>query len=119
MYNHNRDKSHFEHKIREIELLAEQIAAKHILYGTSNLFFEIQQLVGNLKREIESHCLTYSGGTHILDEQIRHLHEQDELLTFNRAKIYIVVEKKSDDNDNHRAQTDWLRRRWRTSLWGR
>lgn len=62
MYNHNRDKSHFEHKIREIELLAEQIAAKHILYGTSNLFFEIQQLVGNLKREIESHCLTYSGG---------------------------------------------------------
>ncbi|MDA4833873.1 hypothetical protein [Enterobacter hormaechei] len=86
MYNHNRDKSHFEHKIREIELLTEQIAAKHILYGTSNLFFEIQQLVGNLKREIESHCLTYSGGTHILDEQIRHLHEQDELLTFNRAK---------------------------------
>ncbi|HGL4644150.1 TPA: DUF4225 domain-containing protein [Enterobacter hormaechei] len=93
MYNHNRDKSHFEHKIREIELLTEQIAAKHILYGTSNLFFEIQQLVGNLKREIESHCLTYSGRTHILDEQIRHLHEQDELLTFNRAKIYIVVEK--------------------------
>lgn len=42
MYNHNRDKSHFEHKIREIELLTEQIAAKHILYGTSNLFFEIQ-----------------------------------------------------------------------------
>lgn len=46
MYNHNRDKSHFEHKIREIELLAEQIAAKHILYGTSNLFLKSNSLWG-------------------------------------------------------------------------
>lgn len=93
MYNHNRDKSQFEHKVREIEHLTEQISAKHLLYGTSGMFFETQQLVGRLKREIESHCLTFLGGIQILDEQIRHLHEQDDLLTFNRAKIFIVVEK--------------------------
>ncbi|HBM8319849.1 DUF4225 domain-containing protein [Enterobacter cloacae] len=93
MYNHNRDKNRFEHKVREIELLTEQISAKHLFYGTSGLFFEIQQLVGHLKREIESHCLTFLGGTQILDEQIRHLREQDDLLTFNRAKMFIVVEK--------------------------
>nr|WP_269837029.1 DUF4225 domain-containing protein [Enterobacter cloacae] len=46
-----------------------------------------------MKREIESHCLTFLGGTQILDEQIRHLREQDDLLTFNRAKMFIVVEK--------------------------
>ncbi|WP_319077956.1 DUF4225 domain-containing protein [Enterobacter cloacae] len=79
--------------MREIELLIEQISAKHLFYGTSGLFFEIQQLVGHLKREIESHCLTFLGGTQILDEQIRHLREQDDLLTFNRAKMFIVVEK--------------------------
>lgn len=64
MYNHNRDKSHFEHKIREIELLTEQIAAKHILYGTSNLFFEIQQLVGNLKERLNPIVLPILGDTY-------------------------------------------------------
>lgn len=39
MYNHNRDKNRFEHKVREIELLTEQISAKHLFYGTSGLFF--------------------------------------------------------------------------------
>ena len=39
MYNHNRDKNRFEHKVRGIELLTEQISAKHLFYGTSGLFF--------------------------------------------------------------------------------
>ncbi|WP_324291163.1 DUF4225 domain-containing protein [Enterobacter cloacae complex sp. 2022EL-00788] len=42
---------------------------------------------------MESHCLTYLGRIQLLEEQIRHLHEQDDLLTFNRAKIFLVVEK--------------------------
>lgn len=93
MYNHNREKSLFEEKVLEIENLAQRTAAKHLLYGTSGMFFETQQRVDNLKREIESHCLSWSGGVQLLDEQIRHLKEQDDLLTFNRAKLYIVVEK--------------------------
>ncbi|MGY6230709.1 DUF4225 domain-containing protein [Enterobacter asburiae] len=93
MYNHNRDKSHFEEKVLEIENFAQRIATKHLLYGTAGMFFETQQLVAHLRREIESHCLTWSGGIQLLDEQIHHLKEQDDLLTFNRAKLFIVVEK--------------------------
>jgi hypothetical protein len=37
--------------------------------------------------------LTWSGGIQLLDEQIHHLKEQDDLLTFNKAKLFIVVEK--------------------------
>ncbi len=58
MYNHNRDKSHFESKALEIENIAQRIATKHLLYGTSAMFFEVQQLVSRIRREIESHCLT-------------------------------------------------------------
>jgi hypothetical protein len=49
MYNHNRDKSHFEEKVLEIENLA-RIATKHLLYGTAGMFFETQQLVAHLRR---------------------------------------------------------------------
>ena len=76
MYNHNRDKSHFEEKVLEIENLAQRIATKHLLYDTAGMFFETQQLVAHLRREIESHCLTWSGGIQLLDEQIHHLKEQ-------------------------------------------
>lgn len=93
MYNHNREKSHFEEKVSAIENLAQRIATKHLLYGTSGMFFETQQLVTRSRREIESHCLTWSGGIQALDEQIHHLKEQDDLLTFNKAKLFIVVEK--------------------------
>jgi hypothetical protein len=40
MYNHNRDKSHFEEKVLEIENLAQRIATKHLLYGTAGMFFD-------------------------------------------------------------------------------
>jgi hypothetical protein len=50
MYNHNRDKSHFEEKVLEIENLAQRIATKHLLYGTAGMFFETQQLVAHLRR---------------------------------------------------------------------
>ncbi|MCG3098728.1 DUF4225 domain-containing protein [Enterobacter sp. DRP3] len=92
MYNHNRDKNQFEKKAQEIDNLAQRIATKHLLYGTAGMFFEIQQLVGQVRREIESRCLTWSGGIQILEEQIHHLKEQDDLLTFNRAKAFIIVE---------------------------
>ena len=49
MYNHNRDKSHFEEKVLEIENLAQRIATKHLLYGTAGMFFETQQLVAHLR----------------------------------------------------------------------
>lgn len=101
MYNHNRDKSNFEHKTHEIETLTQRIATKHLLYGTSGMFFETQQLIGHVRREIDSQCLTWSGGIQVLDEQIHHLKEQDDLLTFNKAKLYIVVE-------NNRATTTTL-----------
>lgn len=51
MYNHNRDKSHFEEKVLEIENLAQRIATKHLLYGTAGMFFETQQLVAHLRSE--------------------------------------------------------------------
>ena len=92
MYNHNRDKSHFEEKVLEIENLAQRIATKHLLYGTAGMFFETQQLVAHLRREIESHCLTWSGGIQLLDEQIHHLKEQDDLLTLS----YLLLLKKTE-----------------------
>ena len=57
------------------------------------MYFEVQQFVSRVRRDIESHCLTYAGGMRLLDEQMLHLREQDDLLTFNRARIYMVVEK--------------------------
>lgn len=45
MYNHNREKGHFEEKVLEIEKLAQRIATKHLLYGTSGIFFELNNLL--------------------------------------------------------------------------
>ncbi len=96
MYSHNRDKDQFEDKARELDKLSQALSAKHILYGASDLYFEAQRFIARIKRDIESNCLTYHGGIELIIEQIDHLHEQDVLLTFERAKIYIVVEKKSN-----------------------
>ena len=45
MYNHNRDKSHFEEKVLEIENFAQRIATKHLLYGTAGMFLKLNNLL--------------------------------------------------------------------------
>lgn len=93
MYSNNRDKNKFEEKARELERLSQQLATKHLLYGSSELYFEAQRFINRVKRDIESNCLTYQGGTGLIAEQINHLSDQDTDLTFKRASIYMVVEK--------------------------
>lgn len=93
MYSNNRDKNQFEEKAQELERVARQLAAKHLMYGSSELYFEAQRFISLVKRDIESNCLTYQGGVGLIVEQINHLLAQDTALTFKRASIYLVVEK--------------------------
>ncbi len=58
MYSHNRDKDNFEIKFQQLNQIITKLRAKYFLYGGSEFYFETQRFVQQIRRDINSNCLT-------------------------------------------------------------
>ncbi|WP_058911566.1 DUF4225 domain-containing protein [Entomohabitans teleogrylli] len=97
MCAYNMDRNEFEDKCDELIQLATQLAMKHLLHRATEFFHEVQELILQIRYEIEINCLTYSGGSQIIENQIKHFNKQDAYLTFDKAKAYFLVKKEQKE----------------------
>ena len=101
MYSHNRDKDNFEIKFQQLNQIITKLRAKYFLYGGSEFYFETQRFVQQIRRDINSNCLTYKGGTALIVHLTENLQEQDSLFTFEKVSEYYIVKKEQKDRNLH------------------
>lgn len=98
MQVHNKkDKDDFDRKSVALRSLAHNLATKYIQYFSSDFLSQVEAFIRGLEKEIGMHCLSYKGGAELISNEIEHLSQQDVQLTFNQARIYLIIEKEKEN----------------------
>jgi len=88
-------KADFNKAVTQLNETSNAIAIKYIPAGTSRHIFlkEINDLILSVSRDIDIQCMSKAGGIETIQEEIRHLREQDFKLMSGRMTQYAAIKK--------------------------
>lgn len=89
----NTGRNEFNHSREELRRFAHNLSTKHLQFSHFGLFFETEDFIRTIEREINSNCMSYRGGVDALQFEIKHLAEQDFLITSGQAQLYLIIKK--------------------------